>query len=114
MLFEAKIKRFLTFLPQIFREGLSTSLAVQIGVAPILYFYFGLFNLASPLINMLVLWTIAPLTIIGMVAGMLSIISIPFARLILYLSYPLSFYFVKVVGIFGVDYYFYFLTYPRK
>lgn len=101
MLFEARIRKFVMFLPQFLREGFSTSLSAQIGVAPILYFYFGQFNIFSPLINMLVLWTIAPLTIIGMIAGIVGIVSIPLGKLILYLSYPLSFYFVKVVEIFG-------------
>jgi competence protein ComEC len=65
MLFERKIASLIRFVPGIFREGLSTSLAAQIGVAPILFATFGQFSLLSPIINALVLWTIAPITIIG-------------------------------------------------
>lgn len=34
MLFERKVSTLIRFVPIIFREGLSTSLAAQVGVAP--------------------------------------------------------------------------------
>jgi competence protein ComEC len=53
MLFEIKISSKLGFVPGIFRESLSTSLAAQIGTAPILFAAFGQFNILSPIINAL-------------------------------------------------------------
>lgn len=101
MLFERKIRKRVSKIPIIFREGLSTSLAAQIGVAPILFVTFGQFNLLSPIINALVLWTVAPITIIGMIGGILSLLSIYLGRLIIYLAFPLTSWFVGVVQLFS-------------
>jgi competence protein ComEC len=101
MIFESRISSYLYYVPRIFREGLSTSLAAQVGVAPILYITFGQFNLLSPIINALVLWTIAPITIIGMLGGIASLVVEPLGRLLLYLEYPLSYWFVSVIRIFS-------------
>lgn len=101
MLFEGKINRLIHFVPSIFKEGLSTSLAAQIGVAPILYATFGQFNVLSPLINALVLWVIAPLTIVGMVAGLIGLVIPSLGKVLLYLIYPLSAWFVWIVEIFS-------------
>ena len=101
ILFGTKIDRYLYFVPGFLREGLSTSLAAQVGVAPILYATFGQFNLLSPVINGLVLWLIGPLTVIGMLAGLIGLV-LPFlGKLILYLVYPLSWWFMWVVNLFG-------------
>jgi competence protein ComEC len=87
MLFERKIASLIRFVPGIFREGLSTSLAAQIGVAPILFATFGQFSLLSPIINALVLWTIAPITIIGGIGGIIGLASITAGKAIIFLSY---------------------------
>lgn len=101
MLFERKIASLIRFIPGIFREGLSTSLAAQIGVAPILFATFGQFNLLSPIINALVLWTIAPITIIGGIGGIIGLVSMTVGKVIIYLSFPLTMWFVWIVGAFG-------------
>lgn len=100
MLFEPFFNRLLHFVPTVFREGFATSLAAQVGVSPIIYFVFGQFNILSPLINGLVLWTIAPITIIGMASGIVGLIIPKLGTLILYLAYPLSSIFIKVVEVF--------------
>lgn len=98
MLFEKRIRRLLKLVPEVFKEGLSTSLAAQIGVAPILFVTFGQFNIWSPLINALVLWTIPYLMIIGSLGAVVGLI-IPFlGKMIVLLSYPLLWWFVKVVS----------------
>jgi hypothetical protein len=83
--------------PRFLRQDLSTTIAAQIGVAPIIWATFGQFNLLSPLINAAVLWTIPLITIIGMVAGIISLIVPQIASLILYLTYPLTSWFNYVV-----------------
>jgi len=101
MLFGNKLEKFLKFVPRLFREGLSTSLAAQIGVFPILYYAFGSFNPLSPLINAAILWVVAPVTILGMVSGIISLFVPQIARLILFVSYPLIWWFIKVVEVFA-------------
>ena len=98
LLFEKKIAKLLRKVPSILREDLSTSLAAQIGVAPILFISFGQFNLLSPIINALVLWTIVPITVIGMAAGLVGLIIEPLGKWILYLVYPLTSWFVWIVN----------------
>ncbi len=97
MLFQKKVEEFVKFLPGFFREGFATSLAAQIGVAPILFVTFGQFNIFSPVINALVLWTIPLVMAIGAVAGVIGIIFEPLGRVILYLVYPLTSWFIWVV-----------------
>lgn len=101
MLFQRKVYRKISFLPKIIREGFSTSLSAQIGVAPILWITFGQFNLLSPVINALVLWTIAPITMIAMLCGFVGILVPLIGRLILYVVFPLTSWFIGVVRIFG-------------
>ena len=101
ILFGTKIHTKLSFVPGIFREGLSTSLAAQIGVAPILFFVFGQFNIFSPVVNMLVLWIIPLVMIIGSVGGLIGLIFPLLGELITYLIYPLTSWFIWVVHLFA-------------
>ena len=101
ILFEPKVDRFFKKIPAIIRKDFSTSLAAQVGVVPILYFGFGQFNVLSPVINAMVLWTIVPITIIGMVGGILGLIFEPVGRAVLLLVYPLTSWFILVVGTFS-------------
>lgn len=100
MIFEAGIREKLQFIPRLIREDFSTSLAAQIGVAPVLFITFGQFNLLSPFINALILWTIVPMTIIGMAGGILGLIFEPIGKAVLLLVYPLTSWFLLVVGFF--------------
>jgi competence protein ComEC len=100
MLFQNKIDTLFTKFPIFLREGLSTSVSAQIGVAPILYFTFGQFNLLSPIINALVLWTIPYIMIGGAVAGLIGIFVPLVGRLILFVIYPMLWYFEKIISIF--------------
>lgn len=101
MLFERKIARLIHFVPGIFREGLSTSLAAQIGVAPILFITFGQFSLLSPVINALILWTIPVITILGGMAGIVGLVSAFLGKVILLLCFPLTTWFIWIVKIFA-------------
>ena len=101
ILFQAKVNNFLKFIPEIIIEDLSTSVAAQIGSAPIILFFFGSVNPLSPIINCLVLWIVAPVMIIGIVSGLLSFILPGTARIMLLTIYPLTAWFVSVVNFFG-------------
>lgn len=101
MLFEKRIRNYLKKVPEVLKEGLSTSLAAQIGVAPILFVTFGQFNIWSPLVNALVLWTVPYLMILGAIGGALGLAVPVLGKTVLYLSYPLLWWFVRIVGLFS-------------
>lgn len=102
LLLEKKVYRLLKFVPEglgIFKKDLSTSLTAQIGVAPILFATFGQFSPLSPLINALILWTIVPMTILGMVGGLLGLIFEPAGTFVLWLVYPLTSWFIGIINL---------------
>lgn len=101
LLFQKKIEKHLKKVPTFFREGLSTSLAAQICVAPILFFAFGRFNIFSPIINALVLWTVPIITLIGFISGVCGLVSFETGKLIVYLAYPFTSYFTFIVKLFS-------------
>lgn len=101
MLFTKRVEKLLKWFPKYIKTDLTTTLAAQIGVAPILFVTFGGFNLLSPLVNTLILWTVPLIMIIGSVGGIVGLIIPGFGRLILYLTYPLTWYFISIVGIFS-------------
>ncbi len=102
LLFEKRIRDKLFFVPGFFKEGLSTSLAAQIGVTPILFVTFGQFNIWSPVINALVLWTVPFIMIFGALGGIVGLIVPFFGKLILWLSYPFLWWFSTMVGLFNL------------
>jgi len=101
MLFTKRVEKLLKWLPKYIKGDLTTTLAAQIGVAPILFVTFGGFNLLSPLVNTLILWTVPLIMIIGSVGAVVGLIIPIVGRLILYLTYPLTWYFISIVGIFS-------------
>lgn len=100
IIFTKKIEKLIGFLPKYIKTNLTTTLAAQIGVAPILLVTFGEFNLFSPIINALILWTVPLIMVIGSISGLIGIVIPSLGRLILYISYPLTWYFVSVINIF--------------
>lgn len=101
LIFERKVSDLLSKIPKLFREGLSTSVAAQIGVSPIIFFTFGQFNLLSPVINALVIWTIPYIMILGMVSGIVGLIVPNLGQLFLFISFPLLWFFNRVVLLFS-------------
>lgn len=99
--FQPRINKKLSGAPGVFREGLSTTTAAQIGVAPILFVTFGAFNILSPVINALVLWTVPLIMVIGAVSGILGLVHPVLGSTVLYLAYPLTAFFVFVVDVFS-------------
>ena len=101
MLFEKRIRGRLGVLPVFIKEGLSTSLAAQIGVTPILFVTFGQFNIWSPLVNALVLWTVPFIMIFGAIGGVVGLIIPILGKIILLISYPLLWWFATIVTLFN-------------
>lgn len=101
MLFGRRIAIYLKHIPRFIKEDFSTTLAAQIGVSPILFVTFGQFNILSPIINLLVLWTVPFIMILGSLGGITGLVFPAFGKLILYISYPLLWWFTQIVKIFG-------------
>lgn len=100
MLFQKRIDTGLKFIPNILREGLTTSLSAQIFVAPVIYATFGQFNILSPLINALILWTIPYIMILGGIGGVVGLIIPKLGMIILQLVYPLTWFFENILLLF--------------
>lgn len=101
LVLQKPIHKRIFLVPAFFREDFSTTLAAQIAVSPILFFVFGKVNILSPLSNLFVLWTVPVITILGMVAGFLSLMSFALGRLVLLGAYPFSWWFIKAVELFA-------------
>ncbi len=78
------------------REDISITLAAQVGVLPLLFYFFNSFPLMSVLVNVLVLWTVPILMMLGGLAALLSFLPLV-PDLLLYITYPLLWYFKEVV-----------------
>jgi len=78
-----------------------TTISAQISTLPILLVNFGTYSLWSILTNVLVLWTIPILMILGGVGAILGIIIEPVGKLFLYLCLPLLIYFEIVINTFA-------------
>lgn len=100
LLFQKKVDKLIKVIPDVLREGLSTSLSAQIGVAPIIFVTFGQFNILSPIINALILWTIPYIMIAGALSGVIGQVIPNLGKVILLTIYPLLWYFTKVLSIF--------------
>lgn len=100
MLFQKKFDNRLKFIPAFFREGLTTSLSAQVFVAPVIYATFGQFNILSPIINALILWTIPYIMIIGAASAVVGMVIPKLGIVILQLVYPLTWFFTKILYIF--------------
>jgi uncharacterized membrane protein len=95
-------KRFGTkSLFKVLGENLFTTVSAQIATFPIIISNFGSYSLLSVIVNLLVLWTVVPLMVLGALVGLLAFVFKPLALLVLYLSYPFLFYFETIVKTFG-------------
>lgn len=101
LLFQKKIDSKFKFVPKVLREGLTTSLSAQIFVAPVIFATFGQFNILSPVINALVLWTIPYIMVIGGVSAVIGLLIPKIGGIILILSFPLTWFFIKTIELFG-------------
>ncbi|KKR27338.1 MAG: hypothetical protein A3C27_01155 [Candidatus Levybacteria bacterium RIFCSPHIGHO2_02_FULL_39_36] len=81
----------------IFFEDLRTTLSAQIATVPILLFYFSTYSPISIIANLLILWVVPPLMILGILASVLSLIAKALAVPVLWLALPLLFYFKGVI-----------------
>lgn len=101
ILFEPYLNNKLHFVPDVLRQDLSTTLAAQIGVTPLLLHYFDRVSIISPLVNVLVLWTVVPIMVIGSVGLLVTLLLPAVGIFILSQSVIFTKYFITIVSIFG-------------
>ncbi|MBI2031755.1 MAG: ComEC/Rec2 family competence protein [Candidatus Levybacteria bacterium] len=82
-------------------EEAVTTISAQAAALPILIANFGTYSLWSVLVNILVIWTIPILMILGGVGAILGILIIPIGKIFLFFSVPLLIYFEMVVNFFA-------------
>lgn len=80
LLFGSKLGEFFKFLPSPLGSDLATTLSAQILVLPILVYYFGSVSWISPVVNLLVLWTVPLATILGFLTLFVSTLSMEVAK----------------------------------
>lgn len=83
------------------RDDLGTTLAAQLATLPIMLVGFSSYSLVSVISNLLLLWTIPPLMVLGLAASMVSLLWWGITAPILYLAHPFLLYFERVVDIFS-------------
>lgn len=94
-----KIKKILD--TSLVGEDIATTIAAQLATLPILFANFGIYSIWSIMVNTLVLWTVPMLMIIGGVGGTFGLVSDFLGKGIIFLSFPLLFYFEKIVNLFS-------------
>ena len=76
---------------------LRVTLAAQIFTLPVILWHFHELSLIAPLTNLLVGWVVAPITIIGLVMAVASIMFYPLAWLLSFVLWPMLTYFIWIV-----------------
>lgn len=96
------------YIPKIFKnlqtplsDDFLTTFSAQAATLPILLSNFGTYSIWSIVVNVLVLWTVPVLMILGGIAAISLFIFEPLSKLILYFCIPLLMYFQSIVDYFS-------------
>jgi competence protein ComEC len=81
LLLSKKLESVFGLFPRLIRIDFSSSIAAQLFVVPVIFFYFGSISPIAPLANLLTLWVIPFVTIVGFVILGISFIYLPLAHL---------------------------------
>lgn len=90
-----------TFIPEILRQDILVTISAQLLTAPIIAYYFNQFSTAGLFVNLLVLWTVPFIMISGAFVLLLSLISLPIAKIFIIIPEIFLNYFIGVVEIFN-------------
>lgn len=85
----------------IFYDNISITLAASIATVPILFSTFGSYSLITIPIHALIMWTIPPIIILSGLGILLSFIFQPLGKILINLSLPFLWYFLKISGLFS-------------
>lgn len=81
----------------LFKDDLTSTLAAQITTLPLLLIYFQSIGLLSVIINLLILWTIPPIMVIGAIAAFVGLLVPFFGGIIAFISLPFLLYFELII-----------------
>ncbi len=103
ILFSPHVSRYTTFMPEIFglREFLTTTVAVQIFVTPILLYQIGSFSIVAVLVNVLVLPMVPVAMLFTFLTGLASFMSSSLALLLGYFAYASLAYIIVIAETFA-------------
>lgn len=82
---------------ELISEDLGSTLSAQVATFPIILFYFHSIGLISPIINILVLWIVPIVMVIGLVASVVALIAPIIGACISLIAWPFLAYFIVVV-----------------
>lgn len=102
VLLQSPIHRRFSFL-RLPIEDFSTSIGATVGNIPVLLFFFLSYPVLSVVINLLILWTVPYLMILGGLGALGALVGDTLAAPFLFLSLPLLSYFLWVVQVFPQD-----------
>jgi ComEC/Rec2-related protein len=88
VLWTEPVERFLRPLPRAIGLPLAVTFSAQVAVAPILIATFGQLSLVAPLANLLAFPAVAPPTVLGLCAGVVSLVNATAARFLVTLAGP--------------------------
>ncbi len=79
------------------KEDLQTTLAAQVFTLPVILFHFKQLSLVAPVTNVLVLWIVQPIMVLGFVLSLVSLVFSPLAYPLAWIIWlPLT-YFIEIV-----------------
>lgn len=96
-LFLKHIKLLILFLWSLVEDDLRITLAAQVFTIPVVIITFHRISLIAPVANVLIGWTIAPITVLGWVASVLGMIWLPLGQIAGWISWVLLEYLLLVV-----------------
>ncbi len=88
-----------SFLYSLVEDDLRVTLAAQVFTIPLIFLHFHRISLISPLTNILIGWTIAPLTVLGWVVSVLGMLWLPLGQIVAWISWLLLEYLVLAVSV---------------
>lgn len=88
----------LKFLYSLVKDDLRTTLAAQVFTIPLILFTFGRISLVSPVTNILIGWTIAPLTVAGWLVAILGWLWLPLGQIVAWFTWVWLEYLLIVIN----------------
>jgi len=82
-------------------QELSVTLSAQIFTIPLIIYHFQQLSLISPLVNIIVAWSVPILTNLGLISAIFLYIFPPLGTLLAYLTYPFTSFFIFTVNAFA-------------
>lgn len=101
ILFQKQLLKLLSFLPKPFSEDLSTTVAAQSLVVPVIFYHFGSVSAISPVANATTLWTIPIATVLGFIFIGSSFILPVLAQVVSWLTWSFLLIFTSLISIFS-------------